>query len=387
MNSATQRRPPPPVPVTILTGFLGAGKTSLLNRLLADPSLADTVVLINEFGEIGIDHLLVEKVDGDMLLMASGCLCCTIRGDLVNALEDLLRRLDNGRIKPFRRVVIETTGLADPAPVLHAIMAHPYLTLRYRLDGVVTAVDAINGLDTIARHREAQRQVAVADRIALTKTDLLDPCDPAIFERLAIRLAELNPGAPRLDVARGEATAAALLSAGLFDPDTKIPDVGKWLRAEAFMEPQTHRHDHGHGAHDHAHAHDVNRHGDSIAVFCLTRETPLAPRAFDLFLDLVRRAHGPKLLRVKGIVALADEPERPIVVHGVQHLFHPPVRLAAWPDADRRTRIVFILDGLGRDFVEGLFSAALGEARMDSPDLAALRSNPLDPKPGGLLAG
>ena len=297
-------------------------------------------------------------------------------------IEDLLRRLDNGRIAPFRRVVIETTGLADPAPVLHAIMGHPYLGLRYRLDGVVTTVDAVNGLATLARHKEALRQVAVADRIVVTKTDLAD--DVAIAA-LDARLAELNPGAQKFDAARGEADASSLLNAGLFDPARKIPDVAQWLRAEAFEGGHSH-HGHGHGHAGH-HRHDVNRHDASIVSFCLVREAPLPPRAFEVFLDLLKHAHGPRLLRVKGIVALADDPDRPVVVHGVQHLFHPAARLAAWPDADRRTRIVFILDGLGRDFVEGLFAAAMGEARLDSPDSAALAENPLAPRAGGLLSG
>jgi G3E family GTPase len=170
--SASARRPPPPIPLTIFTGFLGAGKTTLLNRLLVAPELADTLVLINEFGDVGLDHLFIEKVDGDMVLMSSGCVCCTIRGDLVNTLEDLLRKLDNGRIKPFRRVILETTGLADPAPILHAIMYHPYLLMRFRLDGVVTVIDAVNGAATLDAHEEAVKQAAVADRLVITKTDL-----------------------------------------------------------------------------------------------------------------------------------------------------------------------------------------------------------------------
>ncbi|WOJ91527.1 GTP-binding protein [Methylocapsa polymorpha] len=383
-TAGQNKRPPPPFPLTIVTGFLGAGKTSLLNRLLRDPALADTLVIINEFGEIGLDHLLVEKAVGDMLVMTSGCLCCSIRGDLITTLEDALRRRDNGRITPFQRVVIETTGLADPAPVLHTIMYHPYLMLRFRLDGVVTLVDAVNGMATLDAHEEAVKQAAVADRLVLAKTDLLDEAASLRLNDLRTRLASLNPGARLLDAAKGEATANSLLDAGLYDPTRKSPNVQGWLNAEAFPKDAA-KSAHHHDRHHHE-PHDVNRHDARIRAFCLRHDAPIPPAAFDLFLELLRNAHGPNLLRVKGIAALADDPSRPVVIHGVQHVFHPPARLAAWPDGDHGSRIVFILRDMEPAFVEGLWNAFVGLPAPDRPDGEALVASPLAPAKGGLLA-
>lgn len=354
-----------PVPVSVLTGFLGSGKTTLLNRLLKDETLTDTAVIVNELGEVGIDHLLVETSNEGLIELSGGCICCTVRGDLVDTLADLIDGAQTGRIKKLSRVVVETTGLADPVPVLLSLMGHPALMQAFRLDGVIATVDTINGLATIGNHAEAARQIAVADRIVLTKTDL----EPASQELLAV-IRKLNPGAPLIDVA--QAGPADLFNCGVYDPATKTADVGRWLRDEA-LHLESHAH-HGPGHHhDHEHQH---RH-DAIRSFSLTHDRPLPYAAVETFLDLLRSTQGPRLLRMKGVIELAEDPSRPLVVHGVQSMLHPPARLPAWPDGPRGMRLVLIGDGLPETYVRQLFAVITGQIAPDQPDRAAIEENPL----------
>ena len=315
-----------PIPVTILTGFLGAGKTTLLNRLLKQEELANTAVLVNEFGEIGLDHLMVEAVDGDIVLLAAGCLCCTVRGDLSRALAKLAPRVRAGEIA---RVIIETTGLADPAPIIATLLGDPIAAVLFRLDGIVTVVDAVHAMGQIDSHDEALRQVAVADRIVITKSDLAD------ITALRARLASLNPGAVVLAADHGAVPAAALLNAGLFDAEGRVGDVAGWIREAAFD--------------DHHHHHDVNRHDASIRAFSLRFDRKLHWQGVGTWLEMLVSTRGESLLRVKGILDLEGQ-DRPVVINGVQHLFHTPTLLSAWPEGEPRcSRLVFIVRNLERD--------------------------------------
>lgn len=318
-----------PAPLTLLTGFLGAGKTTLLNHLLRQPELARTAVLVNEFGEIGLDHELVQAVDGNTILLSAGCLCCTVRGDLSRALEELAPKIRSGEIA---RVILETTGLADPAPIIATLLGVPSIALSYRLDGVVTVVDAVHAMAQIDAQFEALRQVAVADRIVLTKTDLANP--PA----LRARLAALNPVAPTIVADHGRVAPGDILGAGLFSATGKEPDIAGWLAEAAFDA-------HGH----HHHHHDGNRHDRHIHAFSLVFDRPLHWQGFGTWLEMLASTQGDRLLRVKAILDLEGQ-SRPVAIHGIHHVFHPPELLKAWPEgAKRQSRIVFIVRDLSRE--------------------------------------
>jgi G3E family GTPase len=335
------------IPVQILTGFLGSGKTTLLARLLADPAMGDTAVLINELGEVGIDHLLVRRLEDDVVLLESGCLCCTVRNELVETLADLAARRAAGDLPAFRRIVIETTGLADPAPIVHTLMTDARLTRSIRLAGITTTVDATHGEATLAAWPEAVKQAAMADRLVMTKTDLTEA---VMRERLWTRLATLNPTAQRFEASRDAGPSpAALFESETFGLGARNADVDAWLAAEAASHGD-HAHHHGEPA-----GHDPDRHSDRVVSFCLRAEAPLDWPTLTQWLELLLTARGDQILRLKGVLNVRGR-DKPVVVHGVQHVLYPPEELAAWPDDDHASRLVLITRDLTRSAVARSFA-------------------------------
>jgi len=353
------------IPVTLLTGFLGSGKTTVLNHLVRQPELADALVIINEFGEMALDHMLVAYSTENLIMeMSNGCLCCTIRGDLVKTLREITWRFSRNGQRQFRRVVIETTGLADPAPIIHTLMTQPQIATRYRLDGVIATVDAATGMVTMDHHREAIKQTAIADVLLLTKSDL---ASNQSSNELLNRLKSINRTATIWSAKNGVIEPQKILHLGLFNKDTKAPDVARWLKEEAFVENASHKYSHeSHGIshshkheheHEHEHEHhDVNRHDDHIRAFCYSINDPISEELLQEWLDLLMYFLGSNILRIKGILNVEGNPF-PLVVHGVQHIFHPPISLPAWPSEDRRSRMVFITQDVGKEMIEKTFKA------------------------------
>ena len=325
------------VPVSLITGCLGSGKTTLLNRLLANRAMSDTAVIINEFGEIGLDHLLVTTPTETTVLLEDGCICCTVRGDLVQTLVGLYKRRGAGGLPPFRRVVIETTGLADPVPIIQTVATDEQAARVYRLDTVVTLVDAVHGSAQIDAQDEALKQIGVADRIVLTKTDIADAQSVAA---LRDRIVSINPGAAVLTAVHGVVDARELFGAGLASGAHDPEHFSRWLRHEAYVAAS-------------APEHARHRHG-GIQAFAAMYEQPITGSGFATWLTLLASLRGPQLLRCKGLLNIEG---RPVAVHAVQTVIHEPVELERWPDDDRRSRLVFITRGLGREEIERTFDA------------------------------
>ena len=329
----------PLIKVSLLTGFLGSGKTTLLNAILRHKEMAETAVLVNEFGDIGIDHALVENVDPDLIELTTGCICCTIQGDLSRALKELFLKRINKKTLSFNRVLIESTGLADPVPVIQTLVNDPVIAHRYIFDGIITTVDAIHGYGQLARHEECKKQVAVSDRLVVTKTDVALPKQVV---KCLEAINHLNPSADRYKVISGEIHPDKLFNCGLFDPESKSYDVQNWLKAEAY-----HTHD-LHSKHDHI---DHNRHDETIRAWCLEIHEPISWPVFIAWIQTLIDTYGEKILRIKGIVHIEGE-DQPIAIHGVQHVFHPPAKLPKGLDVTKTSKLVFIVDNIAREIIE-----------------------------------
>ena len=332
------------IPVTVITGFLGSGKTTLLSSILKKKEMQKTAVIINEFGEIGLDHALIEHTDENIVELQSGCICCTIQGDLNKTLIDLFDKMMNGKVSSFNRVLIETTGLANPVPIIHTLMSSIELIRIYSLDGVITVVDSVNGEKTLDLHEESLKQLALAEKIILSKTDIVDKDE---IKSLVFRIKEINPVSQIIFSKFGNIPLEEIFGLGAYDPYKKSADVKNWLAAEKYKDKKHHHH------------HDVNRHNENIRAFSMMSENPVNMIAFSFFRDMITAALGANLLRMKGIVNIAGE-ERPAVIHGVQHIFHPVQWLETWPDNDRRTKLVFITQNIKKEQIEDFFRPLMG---------------------------
>ncbi len=313
------------IPVNIITGFLGSGKTTLLKRLLTAPGLKHTAVLVNEIGEVGLDHHLLRQVDERTVLMRNGCLCCSIRGDLAEALRGLLSQSQRGEITPIHRVAVETSGLADPVPIAYTVMTEPVLQHHFRLGTVVTTVDAVNGLGQLARFSESVKQVAIADRLVITKTDLAEPGRVAALRR---ELTRINSGAEMLLGPHEMGDLAQILVRDAYSGQGRDREIQGWLERAAQGPSRAAEPSHG-----------------GITSVTLSFPEALDWSAFGVWLTMLLHCHGQQVLRIKGLLDVRGE-STPVVIQGVQHIVHTPTHLEAWPDDERISRLVFIVDGI-----------------------------------------
>lgn len=325
------------IPVTVLTGFLGSGKTTVLNHLLRQPNMEGVAVIINEFGEVGIDHLLTETSQERFALLENGCVCCSVRDDLVQILIELKHQVQTAQIPPIGRILIETTGLADPIPILHTLMVAPDLAGTFSIDGVVTTVDAVNIASSLDRFPEAARQIAVADRILITKSDLIDQATYDVMKR---RVAQINPTVSIVKVLEGHIEPELVFQAGMFEPDHRSEDVAAWFIAAA--QPSYHRHG----------SISRHKHDAGFSSFSLIVREPIRWEAFLRWYNYVVALKGEELLRFKAFLNIADRPEGPVIIHAVQHVLHPPVKMASWPSEDKSSRLVFIVRDISSEAVK-----------------------------------
>ena len=340
------------IPVTLVTGFLGSGKTTFINAALCSPELAKTVVVVNEFGEVGLDHKLFASSSDAVVVLENGCLCCTVRSDLVGTLNSLYHGRQAGELPEFDNIVIETSGLAEPGAVLQAFLSEPTLDGLFRVASVLTLVDAVNWRGTAESHDEAVRQVALAEQIRISKLDLVDAKDISA-SRLLLELRQINPSAEIAEVDWSSAAVAKLLTSPGFDSSDPRADPRPWLDVQAYQKStdvDACEDDHDHGKHHHHGRHNHNHlEGRGIENFVLTRESPLSRAESQFLLEGIAQNLGAGLLRVKGLINIAEEPGRPAVIQGAQHLLHTMTWLERWPDDDHRTRVVFITQGIARD--------------------------------------
>lgn len=340
------------IPVHILTGFLGSGKTSFLSRILQLPEFKNTAVLINEFGSVGLDRDLLENSTEEMVVqLEGGCICCSVRGDLEESLLAMEQKKEAGEFPPFDRIIIETTGLADPGPILSTFMDQRSRLKNFSLKSITTVVDGVNGLTTLQNQPESPHQLAVADSILITKLDLLENNQEAARESLDQKIRELNPSAPIYRIPADPITPEIILREGAYDSRINSLDVKSWLGVRPMggsqvpLSPVTLQEPHNHGS--------------TIRNFEIIRETPIPRKAFGLLLSYLTSKRGEDLLRIKGIVQIEESPDTPMIIHGVQHMIHPPKLLDQWPSEDRRSRIVFITRNLKEETIQSMLEAVI----------------------------